>query len=148
MTDRMTPLDALIKYGMAWFERDHDKRVEVLRECCTEDIVFMDPRLGRLVGLDAVSEMIGGYMNDMSGNEATDGAVEESRPTGQSGSGVSVDVVTPIEEFHGFFRYSFVWTMPDGTKSGGTDFCEVADDGRMKLITVWPGNDDFPVRIS
>ena len=55
--------------------------------------------------------------------------------------------VTPIEEFHGFFRYSFVWTRPDGAKSGGTDFCEVAEDGRMKLITVWPASDDFPVRI-
>jgi hypothetical protein len=147
MSDRMTPTDALIKYGMAWFERDHATRVEVLRECCTDDIVFMDPSLGRLVGIDAVSTMIGGYMNGMAGNEDAEGSVDESRPTGQSGSGVSVDVVTPIEEFHGFFRYSFVWTLPDGTKSGGTDFCEVAEDGRMKLITVWPANDDFPVRI-
>jgi hypothetical protein len=147
MADPMTPVEALITYGTAWFERDHAKRVEVLRSCCTDDIVFMDPRLGRLVGLDAVATMIGGYMDDMSGNEDTDGSVDEQRATGQSGSGVSVDVVTPIEEHHGFFRYSFVWTMPDGTKSGGTDFCEVAEDGRMKLITVWPGNDDFPVRI-
>ncbi len=143
----MTAVEALITYGTAWFERDHAARVEVLRTCCTEDIVFMDPGLGRLVGLDAVATMIGGYMNDMSGNEDDAGSVDESRPTGQSGSGVSVDVVTPIEEHHGFFRYSFVWTMPDGTKSGGTDFCEVAEDGRMKLITVWPSNDDFPVRM-
>ena len=97
----MTPVDALIKYGTAWFERDHAKRIDVLRECCTEDIVFMDPTLGRLVGLDAVSAMIGGYMNDMSGNDDTGGSVDASRPTGQSGSGVSVDVVTPIEEFPG-----------------------------------------------
>ena len=107
----------------------------------------MDPTLGRLVGLEAVSAMIGGYMNEMAGNDDGVGSVDEERPTGQSGSGVSVDVVTPIEEHHGFFRYSFVWTMPDGSKSGGTDFCEVAEDGRMKLITVWPSNDDFPVRI-
>jgi SnoaL-like domain len=147
MSDPMRPVDALVKYGRAWFERDHAKRVELLRECCTEDIVFMDPSLGCLVGLDAVSTMIGGYMNNMSGNEDAEGSVEELLPAGQKGSGVRVDVVTPIEEFHGFFRYSFVWTMPDGTKSGGTDFCEVADDGRMKLITVWPGNDNFPVRI-
>ena len=32
-----------------------------------------------------------------------------------------------------------------GTVGPGTDFCEVADDGRMSLITVWPGSDDFPV---
>jgi hypothetical protein len=146
MAEPMTPVEALITYGSAWFERDHAARVEVLQSCCTEDIVFMDPGLGRLVGLDAVATMIGGYMDDMSGNADTAGSVDESRPTGQSGSGVSVDVVTPIEVHHGFFRYSFVWTMPDGTKSGGTDFCEVAEDGRMKLITVWPATDDFPVR--
>ena len=147
MADPMTPVEALITYGTAWFERDHAQRVEVLRACCTEDIVFMDPQLGRLEGLEAVASMIGDHMNAMSGNEETSGGVDEQRATGQSGSGVSVDVVTPIEEFHGFFRYSFVWTKPDGSKSGGTDFCEVAEDGRMKLITVWPGSDDFPVRI-
>ena len=147
MTDRMTPINALITYGSAWFERDHAKRVELLRECCTDDIVFMDQHNGRLVGLDAVASMIGASMDGMSGNEDTVGSVDERRPTGQSGSGVSVDVVTPIEELHGFFRYSFVWTLPDGTRAGGTDFCEVADDGRMKLITVWPGSDDFPVRL-
>ena len=58
---------------------------------------------------------------------------------------MSVEVVTPIEYFHGFFRYSFVWKLPDGTLGPGTDFCEVADDGRMRLITVWPGSADFPV---
>ena len=34
---------------------------------------------------------------------------------------------------------------PDGSLGPGTDFCEVAGDGRMRLITVWPGSDDFPV---
>ena len=29
-------------YGRAWFERDDAKRVEVLRQCCTEDVVFVD----------------------------------------------------------------------------------------------------------
>ena len=147
MAEPMTAVEALITYGTAWFERDHAKRVEVLRQCCTEDIVFMDPALGRLVGLDAVATMIGGYIDERPSDDETEGLAHEKRATGQSGGGVSVDVVTPIEELHGFFRYSFVWTMPDGTKSGGTDFCEVAEDGRMKLITVWPGNEHFPVRI-
>jgi hypothetical protein len=38
-----------------------------------------------------------------------------------------------------------VWTTAAGARVGGTDFGEFAPDGRMKLITVWPGNDDFPV---
>ena len=145
----MTPEECLVIYGEAWFERDPARRVEVLRRCCTEDIVFMDPRLGRLHGLEAVSDMIGTYIGDMASG-APEGTSTESRAErrGRTGSGVSVEVVTPIEQFHGFFRYSFVWKRPDGGIGPGTDFCEVADDGRMRLITVWPGSDDFPVPYS
>jgi hypothetical protein len=139
----VTPEECLVVYGEAWFERDPARRVEVLRRCCTDDIVFMDPRLGRLHGLDAVSNMIGQYM--VSAMSDTEEGTSRAEPRGRSESGVSVEVVTPIEMFHGFFRYSFVWKFPDGTVGPGTDFCEVAHDGRMRLITVWPGSDDFPV---
>jgi hypothetical protein len=142
----VTPEECLVIYGEAWFERDPARRVEVLRRCCTEDIVFMDPRLGRLHGLDAVSDMIGQHIGSMP--ETAPGAAPKpssAQRRGRSGGGVSVEVVTPIEYFHGFFRYSFVWKLPDGSLGPGTDFCEVADDGRMRLITVWPGSDDFPV---
>ena len=144
----MTPEECLVAYGKAWFERDPHRRVEVLRQCCTEDILFVDPGLGRLQGLEAVSNMIGGYMDQMAGGSAAASpstSASEGRDRGRTGSGVGVEVVTPIEEFHGFFRYSFVWTLPDGQRMGGTDFCEVADDGRMKLITVWPASKDFPL---
>lgn len=140
----VTPEECLITYGMAWFEQDHDRRVEVLRQCCTDDVVFMDPALGRLEGLDAVATMIGGYIGSR-GGEDDPSAKSEGHEGGRSGGGTSVDVVTPIDVRHGFFRYSFVWTMPDGSKSGGTDFCELAEDGRMKLITVWPADDNFPL---
>ncbi len=63
----VTPEECLIIYGKAWFEPDHARRIDVLRQCCTEDIVFMDPVLGRLEGLDAVSSMIGGYIGSRSG---------------------------------------------------------------------------------
>ena len=62
-----------------------------------------------------------------------------------SGSGVSVEVVTPIESFHHFYRYSYIWHFPDGSSSGGTSFCEQADDGRIRLITVWGGSEHFPI---
>ena len=151
MTDVMTkvgvvtPEECLITYGKAWFERDPQRRVEVLRQCCTEDIVFMDPGQGRLEGLEAVSDMIGSHMVEMAGTP--DGSPTESKgkDRGRTGGGVGVEVVTPIDVRHGFFRYSFVWTLPDGSRAGGTDFCELADDGRMKLITVWPADDDFPL---
>ena len=126
-------------------QRDAHKRIEVLRQCCTEDIVFMDPELGRLEGLEAVSGMIGEYMTRMSGTPDGTSSDSLAEERGRTGSGVGVEVVTPIEVRHGFFRYSFVWTLPDGTRAGGTDFCELADDGRMKLITVWPADDNFPL---
>ena len=148
MTERISAGKALARYGRAWFESDHERRVEALRRCCTEDIVFVDGA-GRYEGLDAVSRMIGGWAaaepapSTGSGDEAE---ASQSRETGRTGAnGVQVDVVTEIEELGSFFRYSFVWTMPDGSRTAGTDVCEVAEDGRMKLITVWPANDDFPL---
>lgn len=146
MAERMSAAQALVAYGRAWFESDHERRVEALRRCCTEDIVFVDGA-GRYEGLDAVSAMIGAFS---SAEPATSGGEKPSdgRDRGRSGAnGVQVDVVTGIEEMGAFFRYSFVWTLPDGTRIGGTDVCEVADDGRMKLITVWPANDDFPLPV-
>jgi hypothetical protein len=139
----VTPEEVLVRYGRAWFERDRDQRIEALRSACTEDIIFMDPGLGRLHGLEAVADMIGGYMNPaMEGHEAE---AREEHTRGMSGSGVSVEVVTPIESFHQFYRYSYIWHFPDGSRSGGTSFCEQAPDGRIRLITVWPGSEHFPI---
>ena len=153
----MSPAQALAAYGRAWFEPDHDRRVEALRRCCTEDIVFVDGA-GRYEGLDEVSAMIGRFSAaappsararaGASSETSDDGGGDPSagREGGRDGAnGVKVDVVTPIDELGTFFRYSFVWTLPNGTRIAGTDVCEVADDGRMKLITVWPANDDFPL---
>lgn len=103
----------------------------------------MDPQLGRLHGLAAVADMIGQFMNpSMEGHEAE---AREEHARGMSGSGVSVEVVTPIESFHDFYRYSYIWHLPDGSQSGGTSFCERAADGRIKLITVWGGSTHFPI---
>lgn len=143
----MSAAQALVAYGRAWFESDHDGRVEALRRCCTEDIVFVQGS-ETYHGLDEVAAMIGSFSSSTAAPASlTEGeAPSEGRERGRTGAnGVRVDVVTAIEEMGSFFRYSFVWTLPDGTLGPGTDFCEVADDGRMKLITVWPANDDFPL---
>ena len=143
---RISAGKALVLYGQAWYEPDHARRVEALRLCCTEDIVFVDGA-GRYQGLDEVASMIGRFSSSNpggSGGEAADPS--SAREGGRSGAnGVQVDVVTPIEELGSFFRYSFVWTLPDGHRIEGTDVCEVAEDGRMKLITVWPANEAFPL---
>lgn len=141
----MTPEECLVIYGRAWFERDPAQRVEVLRRCCTDDIVFVDPQLGRLEGLQAVSDMIGRAMA-MNGQLDQPDAPSEGQARGRSGGGVSVEVVTGVETMHRFFRYSFVWTVGGVRGMGGTDFGEFAEDGRMSLITVWGATDDFPVR--
>jgi hypothetical protein len=144
MAEKLTAAQALTAYGRAWFEPTHEGRVEALRRCCTEDIVFVQGS-ETFHGLDEVARMIGSF----SSSAPAEGSVpqpSEGRDRGRTGAnGVRVDVVTAIEEMGSFFRYSFVWTMPDGSRGPGTDFCEVADDGRMKLITVWPANDDFPL---
>ena len=142
----MTPEEVLVLYGRAWFERDRGERIEALRRACTEDIVFIDPSLGRLHGLEAVADMIGGYMDPAM--EGHDDEARAEHTSGMSGSGVSVEVVTPIESFHDFYRYSYIWHFPDGSQAGGTSFCERAGDGRIKLITVWPGSDSFPIPAS
>ena len=147
MGEKLTAAQALVGYGRAWFEPDHAGRVEALRRCCTEDIVFVQGS-ETLHGLDAVAEMIGRFSSSAPAPEDAAAADDSSagRERGRTGAnGVQVDVVTAIEEMGSFFRYSFVWTLPDGQRIPGTDFCEVADDGRMKLITVWPANDDFPL---
>lgn len=54
----MTPEECLEIYGRAWFERDPDERLELLRRCCTENILFVDAMLGRLTGLEAVSDSL------------------------------------------------------------------------------------------
>lgn len=140
----MKPEECLVLYGEAWFERDDARRVEALRRCCTEDILFVDSGLGRLHGLQEVSDMIGKYTSMMAGDAPA--TASEGRERGRTGSGVSVEVTTGIDQLHRFFRYSFIWTLPDGTRMGGTDFGEFAEDGRMSLITVFPHNEEFPVK--
>lgn len=147
MAEKMTATQALVAYGRAWFEPDHDSRVEALRRCCTEDIVFVQGS-ETYHGLDEVAAMIGSFSSSAAAPSPPEegGAASKGIDGGRTGAnGVRVDVVTQIEEMGSFFRYSFVWTLPDGSRSPGTDFCEVAEDGRMKLITVWPANDDFPL---
>src|SRR5205823_12531311 len=95
----VTPEECLVIYGEAWFERDPARRVEVLRRCCTEDIVFMGTELGRLQGLEAVSDMIGraiGGMSRATPDEAPEPSTAERR--GRSGGGVADEVVTRIEQ--------------------------------------------------
>ena len=144
MGERLSAARALTLYGRAWFEPDQAARVEALRRCCTEDIVFVQGT-ETYHGLEEVAAMIGSFSSSAPA-DAPDRAPSEGREGGRTGAnGVGVDVVTAIEEMGTFFRYSFVWTLPDGSRGPGTDFCEVAEDGRMKLITVWPANDDFPL---
>ena len=138
----MTPEECMTIYGRAWFARDRDQRLELIRQCCTEDIVFVD-HAGRFEGADAVTDHLGSFLEMW---PAPEPGQEKSKgeERGRSAGKVRVEVVTPIDVRDRYFRYSFVWDI-DGNRSGGTDFGEFAEDGRMRLITVWNGNADFPV---
>ncbi len=139
----ISPGKCLVLYGKAWFERDPSKRLEVLRECCTEDIVFADDD-GRYEGLQAVSDMIGGHMDNMAAGDSR-AIKSETTEHGRSAGRVSVEVTTQLEQMQTFFRYGFVWIVGGERHPGGMDFGEFAPDGRMRLITVWNSTDDFPV---
>src|SRR5215471_7992534 len=116
----ISPGKCLVLYGKAWFERDPEKRLEVLRECCTEDIVFADDD-GRYDGLQAVSDMIGRSMDHMA---AGDSREIESATTdrGRTAGSVSVEVTTQLETMQTFFRYGFVWIVGGERHPGGMDF--------------------------
>ena len=133
----------MVIYGRAWFERDPDKRLELVRQCCTEDVVFVEHG-GRFEGAQAVADLLGRYLDMWPAPEPGEDGRSKGAERGRSAGKIKVEVVTPIDVRHGFFRYSFVWDI-DGQRSGGTDFGEFAEDGRMKLITVWNGSTDFPV---
>jgi hypothetical protein len=138
MTERLTPAKCLGIYGQAWFASDPETRLALVRQCCTEDVRFVeDDRMYE--GAQQVADMIGNARSAMGSGES------EASERGRSGGGVTVEVTSAIESLHNFFRYNFVWKFPDGSRHGGTDFCEVAEDGRMKLITVWDESKDFPV---
>ena len=138
----MSPEQAMTIYGRAWFERDRERRLELIRQCCTDDIVFSDHD-GRFEGPEAVTDHLGTFLAAW---PLPDPSEERSKgeERGRSAGKVKVEVVTPIDVRNRFFRYSFVWDI-DGQRSGGTDFGEFAEDGRMRLITVWNGSTDFPV---
>src|SRR3954447_3951807 len=104
MSERLTATQALVAYGRAWFEPDQVGRVEALRRCCTEDIVFVQGN-ETFRGLEAVAEMIGSFSSSAPGGSGS-GDSSEGRDHGRTGAnGVRVDVVTAIDEMGSFFRY-------------------------------------------
>lgn len=131
----LTPEECLAIYGRAWLERDDERRLALLGECMADDIRFADPQLGCLEGRRAVSESIGEFQRARRAELASDGG----------GGQVSVRAVTPIDVLHGFFRFSFIWSLPDGSQWGGTDFGEFDEEGRLRLVAVFEGSPDFPV---
>jgi hypothetical protein len=137
----VTPEQTLQIYGRAWLERDPEKRISLLADCCADDILFVDLGLGRLKGLSAVSEMIDQYVGMMGGSRAGGDAQKSADSQGELG----VRLVTGIEVMHRFFRFSFVWSLPNGDRISGTDFGEFDDDGKLSLIVVFPETLDFPV---
>jgi hypothetical protein len=49
---------------------------------------------------------------------------------------VRVEITSPIQSHHGIGRGSFVWIVGD-ERTHGTDFAEMGDDGRLKMIAVF-----------
>jgi hypothetical protein len=114
-----TPEELAAAYAASWTERDATKRTALLESCCSPGVLFLQEADDEVVGVEALSAVIGAF--------------QDSWPEGID---VRVELTTPAQAHHGFGRGGFVWIF--GQDRGyGTDFVELADDGRMRTIVVF-----------
>src|SRR5918998_2911174 len=115
-----TPEELATSYAAAWTERDGPRRTALLESCCGPDLRFLQEGADdEVVGVEALSAMIG-----------------EFQAGWPEGLDVRVELTTPVQAHHGFGRGGFVWVFGED-RGYGTDFVELADDGRMQTIVVF-----------
>ena len=111
LTGTTTAIDT---YTEAWAERDAAARLALLERCWAEDGVYCDP-LGRAEGRPALSDLIAGF--------------QAQQP------GARIEVVSEVDEHHGFLRFTWRMRGPDGAVAiEGTDFGEVDEQGLLRRI--------------
>lgn len=112
--------ELIATYDRAWSEPDESERRRLLELSWAEGGELVDPGEGRFRGRDAVLARIAGF--------------SERFP------GARVEVTTGLDEHHGFVRYAWTIFARDGRALlEGTDFAEVADDGRLGRVVMFFG---------
>ena len=113
--------EALLAYAEAWNTADAAKRRELLDTGLSDDCSYTDPAY-EVRGKEKLVDHIG---RSLSG-EAYDGL----------GAGARIPLSSGLDQHHGMFRFSWVLVDPQGQPQlEGTDFVELAADGRLQRIT-------------
>ena len=111
----MTELAETIEnYCAAWSEPDEGARLALLEASWTEAGAYQDPTAA-VTGRQALSDHIGEIL--------------------ASSPGASVSTTSGIDEHNGHIRFTWHFVDGDGQERiKGTDFGELADDGRLAKI--------------
>lgn len=118
-TQHMTPEEAVRAYIEAWSTPDDTARRNLLNECWAEDGMYIDPAF-EVHGREALAAHIGRFLHE-----------------GAYGlpSGCRIPISSGVGTHHGMVRFTWVLLDPSGTPvSNGTDFGELAPDGRLQRI--------------
>jgi hypothetical protein len=109
----------LTAYDAAWNEPDGAERARLLARSLTEDAELVDPS-GRFQGRQAVNERIAGF--------------SERFP------GARVTITSGVDEHHGFARYAWRISGPDGDRVlDGIDIVERGQDNRLRRVVMFFG---------
>lgn len=115
---KLTPEEAVRAYIAAWNTRDDTARRDLLDRCWAEDGIYVDP-LSEVHGREALATHIGRFLREGYGR----------------GPGCRIPISSGIDHHHGMVRFMWVLLDPDGVPvSRGTDFGELAPDGRLQRI--------------
>ena len=91
-----------------------------LDRCATPTVTVIHPAAGVLQGIDAVAAFAEGFH--------------------RQNPGASVVATTDVDEHHGRARFAWAIEGGDGARvAEGIDFVEIADDGRIQSIVIFPG---------
>ncbi|MEY2474059.1 MAG: hypothetical protein QOK28_3388 [Actinomycetota bacterium] len=115
-----TPDELANWYADAWNETGAAKRRALLDKACSPQIRFLQQ----------------GFDDEVVGVDALDQTIADYQATWPEGVSVRVEMTTPVDTHHGVGRGGFVWIVGD-TRTYGTDFAEVGDDGKLSLIAVF-----------
>jgi hypothetical protein len=114
--------DALNTFFEAWGTADADARKGLIKDACSPDVSYSDPRSGaRLSGLGAVADYVGMFSANAPGWTAK---------------------VVSADEINGYLRaiVAFGGMGPDGSEmvQHGSYFCDTAD-GKLSMIAGFVG---------
>jgi hypothetical protein len=102
----VSPDELYLAWGEAWTTRDQEHRVELLKNCTTEDVQFVPPDERPVVkGRDALLA----HMNEF---------------TADWPMGVKVQLVRPAQAHHDWSRATILWEFP-GMTAQATDVMHV-----------------------